>query len=181
MTVCCRACGQPAAAKLVTRRNVNAQTIDRRGCTWSAYLFDAYRAVWPGGRESGSNIARVSKLTVLFIFLILGGLLQAADPNYHVVNGVSNMTVTFWNGDAYQGKAVGTDAYSDPAIVAVNGALTSEFVPLMIVSSSAVSVGDPVYAIGAPYGLSGSFTYGIISQLGRTIQEATTGNYSIAE
>ena len=101
--------------------------------------------------------------------------------NYHVVNGVSNMTVTFWNGDAYQGKAVGTDAYSDPAIVAVNGALTSEFVPLMIVSSSAVSVGDPVYAIGAPYGLSGSFTYGIISQLGRTIQEATTGNYSIAE
>jgi S1-C subfamily serine protease len=41
-------------------------------------------------------------------------------------------------------------------------------------------VGDPVYAIGAPYGLSGSFTYGIISQLGRTIQQATTGNYSIA-
>jgi S1-C subfamily serine protease len=100
--------------------------------------------------------------------------------NYHVVNGVSNMTVTFWNGDAYQGRVVGTDGYSDLAIVAVNGAPTSEFVPLTIVSSSAVSVGDPVYAIGAPYGLSGSFTYGIISQLGRTIQEATTGNYSIA-
>ena len=100
--------------------------------------------------------------------------------NYHVVNGVSNMTVTFWNGDAYLGKVIGTDPYSDVAIVSAIGAPASEFVPVRVISSSGVSVGDPVYAIGDPYGLSGSFTYGIISQLGRTIQEAAAGNYSIA-
>jgi S1-C subfamily serine protease len=54
--------------------------------------------------------------------------------------------------------------------------------PLQIVPSSpGVIVGQPVYAIGNPYGLSGSFTYGIVSQLGRTIQEATAGNFSISD
>jgi len=51
---------------------------------------------------------------------------------------------------------------------------------LTIISSSAVQVGQPVVAIGNPYGLSGSMTFGIVSQLGRTIQEATTGQFSIS-
>jgi len=99
--------------------------------------------------------------------------------NYHVVNGVGNMTVTFSDGDAYPGRVVGTDPYSDLAVV-TTGAPSSEFVPLTIVSSSGVEVGQPVVAIGNPYGLSGSMTFGIVSQLGRTIQEATTGNFSIS-
>ncbi|MDA4128639.1 MAG: trypsin-like peptidase domain-containing protein [Thaumarchaeota archaeon] len=100
--------------------------------------------------------------------------------NYHVVNGVSNITVTFWDGNTYPATVAGTDPYSDLAIVRVHSAPTSEFAPLKVVASTAVKVGDPVYAIGNPYGLSGSFTYGIVSQLGRTIQETTAGNYSIA-
>ncbi|MGA2663570.1 MAG: trypsin-like peptidase domain-containing protein [Nitrososphaerales archaeon] len=99
--------------------------------------------------------------------------------NYHVVNGVSNITVTFSDGDAYPGRVIGTDPYSDLAVVTTN-APSSEFVPLTIVSSSGVEVGQPVVAIGNPYGLSGSMTFGIVSQLGRTIQEATTGNFSIS-
>jgi len=99
--------------------------------------------------------------------------------NFHVVDGVSNITVTFSNGDAYPGKVIGSDVYADLAVVNV-GAPASEFVPLTIVESSGLQVGESVYAIGAPYGLSGTFTSGLISQLGRTIQEATTGNYSIS-
>lgn len=100
--------------------------------------------------------------------------------NYHVVDGVSNLTVTFWDGNSFVAKVVGTDPYSDLAVISVT-APPSEFVPLQIVESSpGVSVGDVVYAIGNPFGLSGSLTYGIVSQLGRTIQEASAGNFSIS-
>jgi S1-C subfamily serine protease len=100
--------------------------------------------------------------------------------NYHVVNGVSNITVTFGDGDAYPARVVGTDPYSDIAVVTTTSAPLSEFVPLQIVSSAGIEVGQPVVAIGNPYGLSGSMTFGIISQLGRTIQEAAAGDFSIS-
>jgi S1-C subfamily serine protease len=100
--------------------------------------------------------------------------------NYHVVNSVTNETVTFSDGDAYPAKVVGTDPYSDLAIVSVPAAPSSEFHSLNLISSSGVLVGQPVVVIGNPYGLAGSMTYGIVSQLGRTIQEATTNSFSIA-
>ncbi len=100
--------------------------------------------------------------------------------NYHVVNGFTNITVTFSDGDAYPLKVVGTDAYSDLAVVSAPTAPANEYTPLQIVSSSGVVIGEPVVVIGNPYGLASSMTFGIVSQLGRTIQEATTGNYSIS-
>ena len=101
--------------------------------------------------------------------------------NFHVVDGASNLTATFWNGDAYPASVVGTDPYSDLAIVKVANAPGSEFHPLTLSPSSAVQVGDPVAAIGNPFGLTGSLTVGVISQLGRTITETTAGNFSIAD
>jgi S1-C subfamily serine protease len=101
--------------------------------------------------------------------------------NFHVVDGVTNMTAIFWNGDAYPASVVGTDPYSDLAIVKAPTAPASEFHPLTLSSSSSIQVGEPVAAIGNPFGLSGSLTVGVISQLGRTITEATAGNYSIAD
>jgi len=56
----------------------------------------------------------------------------------------------------------------------------SEYKPLEIVSSSTLKVGDPVIAVGNPYGLAGSMTTGIVSALGRTITEELTGGYPIA-
>ena len=101
--------------------------------------------------------------------------------NFHVVNGVTNMTAIFWNGDAYPASVVGTDPYSDLAIVKVPTAPASEFHPLTLSSSASVQVGAPVAAIGNPFGLAGSLTVGVVSQLGRTITEPTAGNYSIAD
>jgi S1-C subfamily serine protease len=101
--------------------------------------------------------------------------------NYHVVQGVSGLSVTFSNGDAFAARVVGSDPYSDLAVISVSGAPSSEYRPLEIVPSSNLVVGQSVVAIGNPYGLSGSETTGIISQLGRTIQDETAGNYSIAD
>ena len=58
--------------------------------------------------------------------------------------------------------------------------LQSEFKPVTIVSSSTLRVGEPVIAIGNPYGLVGSLTTGVVSATGRTITEDTAGGYSIA-
>ena len=99
--------------------------------------------------------------------------------NYHVAGTTSNLTVTFSNGDAYPAKVVGSDPYADLAVLSVQ-APASEFFPLTLTTSSSLLVGDSVVAIGDPYGLTGSMTQGIVSQLGRTIQDETSGNYSIA-
>jgi len=100
--------------------------------------------------------------------------------NDHVVDGGINITVTFQDGNAYTGTVLGSDVYSDLAALSTN-APQSELVPLTVTSSASLQVGDPVVAIGSPYGLSGSMTTGIISALGRTIQEDTANGYAIAD
>jgi len=99
--------------------------------------------------------------------------------NKHVVNDAENITVTFSNGNGYPATVIGSDAYSDLAVLSVE-APTEEFQPLTIISSSTLEVGDPVVAIGSPFGLGGTMTTGIISQLGRTIQDSVAGNFPIA-
>ena len=114
-------------------------------------------------------------------FVVLYNNLPYIVTNFHVVDNVSNMTVTFSDGDSYSAKAIGTDPYSDLAVVKVQGAPPSEFHPITIANSSQLQVGESVVAIGNPFGLSSSMTEGIVSQLGRTIQELTAGNFSIAD
>ncbi len=99
--------------------------------------------------------------------------------NYHVVRGTNSISVTFSNGNGYPAVINGTDAYADLAVLVVD-APEHEFEPLEIVSSSTLSVGEPVIAIGNPYGLVGSMTTGVVSALGRTIREELTGGFSIA-
>ncbi|MDH5482195.1 MAG: trypsin-like peptidase domain-containing protein [Candidatus Bathyarchaeota archaeon] len=100
--------------------------------------------------------------------------------NYHVVHETTSMSITFSNGNGYAAAINGTDPYADLAVLLVN-APQEEFKPLEIVSSSTLRVGDPVIAIGNPYGLVGSMTTGVISALGRTIiTEEYTGGFAIA-
>jgi len=100
--------------------------------------------------------------------------------NFHVIDTGVNVTVTFQDGNTYTAKVLGSDPYSDLAVLST-GAPQSELVPLTIVSSSTLQVGEPVIAIGSPYGLTGSMTTGIISALNRTITEGTTNGYDIAD
>ena len=100
--------------------------------------------------------------------------------NYHVVHGTSALSVTFSNGNGYSASVLGTDPYADLAVISAD-APANEFKPVEIVSSSALRVGEPVIAIGNPYGLVGSLTTGVVSGLGRSItEEDYAGGYSIA-
>ncbi|MFA5103199.1 MAG: trypsin-like peptidase domain-containing protein [Candidatus Thermoplasmatota archaeon] len=101
--------------------------------------------------------------------------------NNHVVDDAENITVTFSNGNGYAASIIGSDAYSDLAVLSVDAPF-EEFHPLEITSSSTLTVGDPVVAIGSPFGLGGTMTSGIISQLGRTIttDDSGAGSFPIA-
>jgi S1-C subfamily serine protease len=98
--------------------------------------------------------------------------------NYHVIQDAINVTVTFINGNGYAATLLGSDPYADLAVLSTE-APQSEYNPLEIVSSSTLSVGDSVIAVGGPYGLAGSMTTGIVSALGRTITDETS-SYPIA-
>ena len=99
--------------------------------------------------------------------------------NYHVVQDTTDLSVTFSDGDGYAANVLGTDPYSDLAVLSVD-APAFEFKPVSIVSSASLRVGEPVIAIGNPYGLVGSLTTGVVSATGRTITEDTAGGYAIA-
>jgi len=100
--------------------------------------------------------------------------------NDHVIASGTNISVTFWDGNGYPATVLGSDPYSDLAVLSVN-APASEFQPIQVVSSSTLSVGDFVAALGSPFGLAGSMTTGIVSALGRTITETSADNYPIAD
>jgi S1-C subfamily serine protease len=100
--------------------------------------------------------------------------------NFHVVYDTSALSVTFSNGNGYSATVLGTDPYSDLAVLSV-AAPSNEFKAVEIVSSSTLRVGEPVIAIGNPYGLVGSLTTGVVSALGRSItEEDFAGGFSIA-
>jgi putative serine protease PepD len=98
--------------------------------------------------------------------------------NEHVVAGASSIRVTFSDGASYTAKVVGRDTSTDLAVVHVD-APASELHPLTLASSSGVSVGDGVVAIGSPFGLSGSVTSGIVSALHRQI--SAPDNFPISD
>ncbi|NHJ85935.1 MAG: trypsin-like serine protease [Asgard group archaeon] len=99
--------------------------------------------------------------------------------NNHVVSDVSELVITFSNGDSYPGEIIGSDSYSDLAVLSVE-APTEKLKPLNIISSTDLQVGDPVIAIGSPMGLDNTMTIGIVSQVGRTIEGSNIGSYLIA-
>jgi S1-C subfamily serine protease len=113
-----------------------------------------------------------------FVYNFIGRMVVVT--NNHVIADATNISVTFSDGNGYPASVLGSDPYSDLAILSVN-APTAEFKPLQITGSSTLQVGDFVAAVGSPFGLAGSMTSGIVSQLGRTITETASGNYPIAD
>ncbi len=88
--------------------------------------------------------------------------------NNHVVEGGFKITVVFHDGQSFPAKVVGTDPYADLAVINVNPSSYALY-PLELGDSSKVRIGDEVAAIGNPFGLTGSLTSGIVSQLGRLL------------
>ena len=94
--------------------------------------------------------------------------------NAHVVQDNISVEVTFPDGRSYEADIVGIDQHTDLAVVMVdtNADLLE---PLRVGDSSMMKVGQQVAAIGNPFGLSGSMTSGIISQVDRMLPVEETG------
>ena len=88
--------------------------------------------------------------------------------NNHVVAGANSFQVTVANGTQYPASLVGSFAADDLAVLHINATgLTSA----TFADSTSLAVGDLVLAIGNPLGLQSSVTEGIVSALGRTVNE----------
>ena len=98
--------------------------------------------------------------------------------NQHVVRDAQKVTVTFLDGEAYIGDVVGRDRDLDIAVVKVDPSNTY-IQPIKIGDSSKLKVGEKIAAIGNPFGLSGSMTSGIVSQIGRLLPQES--GYSIPD
>lgn len=98
--------------------------------------------------------------------------------NAHVVKNAKNIVVTFLDGRSYNADLIGSDEFTDIAVVKVNADLT-RLHPLSLGDSSSLKVGESIAAIGNPFGLSGSMTSGIVSQLGRLLPSGS--GYSIPD
>jgi len=100
--------------------------------------------------------------------------------NNHVIEDAINggITVTFLDGTTVKATVVGADPYSDIAVIKVD-VTASLLKPIRLGSSSALEVGEPVLAIGNPYGLADTLTQGIVSALGREMDSGS--GYAIVD
>jgi len=105
-----------------------------------------------------------------FVYDNLGHIIT----NAHVVDGATKATVTFLDGSQYDAEIIGIDKFTDIAVIKVNEK-PRLLHPLQIGDSSQLHVGEQVAAIGNPFGLSGSMTSGIVSQMGRLLPSQDSG------
>src|SRR5438132_1210806 len=85
--------------------------------------------------------------------------------NFHVVDGADRVEVTLKDGRKYISKEIKGDRKNDLAIVRFTPG--SPLPHLQLGDSDAMEIGDRVLAVGAPFGLAGSVTAGIVSAKGR--------------
>jgi putative serine protease PepD len=120
-------------------------------------IADAAAGVLPGvvsvraGRATGSGFAIDQQGHVV--------------TNAHVVSDSSDVRLVLANGRSVDAEIVGVDEDNDLAVL--RAADTSGLRPLTLGRSSALRVGDPVLAVGSPFGLEGTVTAGIVSAVNR--------------
>ncbi|MDQ6623199.1 MAG: trypsin-like peptidase domain-containing protein, partial [Verrucomicrobiota bacterium] len=100
--------------------------------------------------------------------------------NHHVVEGADRIDVKLKDGREFQAKLVGTDEKTDVAVIKIDA---SNLPTVQLGDSDAVRVGQFAFAIGAPFKLDYTFTYGVISGKGRSklLAPSLTGGYSISD
>jgi putative serine protease PepD len=122
----------------------------------------AIRAVTARGEDSGTGIVLNERGLIL--------------TNDHVIAGASSILAGPGASSNVTRRAtvVGEEANQDLALIRIDPS-GLKLKPLSLASSSPVQVGDPVYAIGNPYGLDETFTRGIVSALNREISAPDGG------
>jgi Do/DeqQ family serine protease len=97
--------------------------------------------------------------------------------NYHVVQGADQINVKLKDGREFQAKLIGTDEKTDIAVVKIEA---TNLPTVQMADSDGVRVGQFAFAIGAPFKLDYTFTYGVISGKGRS-KLISNGGYSISD
>ncbi len=90
--------------------------------------------------------------------------------NAHVVAGAKNAQVSFGKGAPTPAKIVGADPSTDLAVIKVDPSKVKQLTTVPLGDSNKLQVGDPVVAIGNPFGLDDTVTTGVVSALGREIK-----------
>ncbi len=92
--------------------------------------------------------------------------------NVHVIEGATKIYVSLFDGTQYEAEVVGTDLDSDLAVIKFTPPSGIELKTIAFGDSTALKVGQRVIAIGNPFGLERTMTTGIVSGLGRPIQNS---------
>ena len=92
--------------------------------------------------------------------------------NVHVIEGATKIYVSLFDGTQYEAEVVGTDLDSDLAVIKFTPPDGMELKTIAFGDSTALKVGQRVIAIGNPFGLERTMTTGIVSGLGRPIQNS---------
>ena len=136
-------------------------------------LVELFKKTEQGVVKIETNVADVDERKPVgsgFVYDILGHTIT----NAHVIENATKVTVTFLDGNQYNAEIIGADKFTDIAVIKVNEK-PRLLHPLDIGDSSDLLVGEQVAAIGNPFGLSGSMTSGIVSQLGRLMYSPDPG------
>ena len=92
--------------------------------------------------------------------------------NVHVIEGATKIYVSLFDGTQYEAEVVGTDLDSDLAVIKFTPPSGIELKTIAFGDSTSLKVGQRVIAIGNPFGLERTMTTGIVSGLGRPIQNS---------
>ena len=107
------------------------------------------------------------------------GILLTADgvvlTSRHVVTGADDVRVELFDGRSYRGAVVARDAWLDVALIRLRGA--RDLPAATLGSSEAAKVGDPVVAMGNPFGIGPSVTRGILSAKSRSVDDGPAEVY----
>lgn len=136
-------------------------------------ITSSVKTVVPNIIINGNPLERQStRLGSGFVYDVEGRIIT----NSHVVDGSETVDVSFVDGNIYSAKVVGTDTFSDIAVLQITDDFAGEHLaPLLLGDSAQLQVGQQVIAIGNPFGLSDTMTTGIVSQVGRLLPNQDMG------
>ena len=127
-----------------------------RGSPFEQFFKDVYR-------DGGFDTPKTILLGSGFVYDADGHVITSA----HVVENMTAVTVTLNDGTALEGQVLGRDPKTDLALIKIDA---EGLTPVVVGSSDQARIGDPVLAVGNPFGLGNTVTSGIISARSRDIQ-----------
>ena len=143
--------------------NISSSKVVKEQGMPNGFFEDPFFRQFFGGRVPQQQQPRSQRATSLG-----SGVVVSSDgyilTNNHVVDGATDVKVSFANKEEYPAKIIGTDKYTDIAVIKIN---KTGLTTLPLADSAKAQVGDVVLAIGEPFGLGQTVTMGIISAKGR--------------